>query len=116
MICEWFFQKEIIFAIEKLKIIMVAKIFYKLFLVLIVMMASLSISAETDTAHNSTQGNGSAVLNTHHERPKDLRMPSRNFLELQYSSGMLSLFYNYYEGDLSILLVNKKNLESNTFP
>lgn len=91
-----------------------AKKSWKFILMIVVVMTSSLAFA--DDGSNNQSSKGKAVLDQISGSSNIKRTPSMKFLELQYSSGMLSLFSNYYEGEFSILLVNNKNLESHTFP
>lgn len=71
----------------------------------------LPANAETDKTPK-----GGAILTQEEVNPLRKRMPSRNFLQLSYSDGMLNLTSYTYEGEFSIQLENIKTRESVVVP
>ena len=94
------------------------KIFFKALLALAMMMTSFMAVADSgESPKNSpTSGRGSMVLYSQYKYPNGRRMPSRNFLELSYSDGVLSLASYTYEGEFSIQLDNTETGESIAIP
>lgn len=89
------------------------KIFKRLMLMLIFMITSFPISANTESRDDSSSsGNGDAVLRQHDEYPDIKRCPSKIILEVVYSDGMLTLISNYYEGAFSLRFENYDTGES----
>lgn len=89
----------------------------KFFIVLAMSLLCLSappiINAATEDTPSST---GDAILTEQSGDPFRKRMPSRNFLRLSYSDGLLSLASYIYEGEFIIQLDNVETGESVTIP
>ena len=96
---------------------MITKISKKLMLGLIVITTMVPVFADSgssNTSNNST--NGGALLDLLAKDPKTKRVPSRNYLEIVYSYGMLTLSSNVYEGEFSFCFDNIETGESVIVP
>ena len=94
------------------------KIFFKALLALVMMTTSFMAVAESSEApkNSPSSGRGSIVLNSQYKYPNGKRLPSRNFLQLSYSDGLLSLASYTYEGEFTIQLDNVETGDSVVVP
>lgn len=89
-----------------------AKILNKLLVMLVMMLASFSANADSGSSGNTTQGNGSAILELQAHSPKSKRMPSRLHLEVVYQDGTVTLLSDFYEGVFSLSFENLETGEA----
>ncbi len=76
----------------------------------------MSLTGLAEPSSSDPSGNGDAVLVIVETNPIKKRIPSRNFLEVTYSEGSLTLSSNFYEGEYSIQFVNIASGESLLIP
>lgn len=76
----------------------------------------LSVFPVESYADNGSQSGGDALLTQQEISPDKKRMPSRNYLEVVYENGSLSLFSGCYEGSFSLSFVNLDSGEGYEVP
>ena len=76
----------------------------------------LSASSVMDASDKSNQSGGDAILTEEGKDPLRKRMPSRNYLEVIYSNGVLSLHSETYEGVFSLQFDSSRSVETYVVP
>ena len=69
----------------------------------VIMFTSVPVIASSD---KSSQSSGDTILTQYENDPLRKRMPSRNFLEVIYLDGFITIDSYYYEGEFSLSLEN----------
>lgn len=94
-----------------------AKLIYRLMILCMAAISSLSSFADSGSSQNSnSQAEGTVILKLKSKDPTIKRAPSRNCLELQYSDGLLSLYSECYEGEFAITFESCEASESYEIP
>ncbi|MDE6650370.1 MAG: hypothetical protein K2K45_10625 [Muribaculaceae bacterium] len=76
----------------------------------------LSVSSVMNASDRSNQSGGDAILTEEGKDPLRKRMPSRNYLEVIYSNGVISLLSETYEGVFSLQFDSSKSRETYAVP
>ncbi|MDE6549641.1 MAG: hypothetical protein K2L22_11655 [Muribaculaceae bacterium] len=76
----------------------------------------LSLFSVDSRADNGSSSGGDALLTQQVTNPLRKRMPSRDYLEVMYENGVLSLSSNSYEGNFSLSFINIESGESHEVP
>lgn len=84
----------------------------KLILSVFIGILVLSLFPIESRADNGSSSGGDALLTQQVTNPLRKRMPSRNYLEVTYENGVLSLSSESYEGDFSLTFINIEAGES----
>ena len=96
---------------------MSAKFFYRFTLMLIVMMTSFLVMADSAPSQSqSSKTTGSTILYLKTKAPKTKRAPSRNFLEVKCFDGTVTLLSETYNGEFSLSFENCESGECYVIP
>ena len=79
-------------------------------------MGTCSIFTASGTTDDNSSADSSAILTTVGHGSIRKRIPSKNYLELVYSYGVLTLSSDVYEGEFSLKFANTETGECITIP